>query len=74
MRHKAIIIIGDDTSGTQVRPVEVFRLLTDIHHHGNDGKKKDGEEKSGKEFLQYVPVEFLHLYKYTVLPGSIAEL
>ena len=74
MWHKAIIIIGDDAPGAEVRPVEVFRLLADIHHHGDDGEEKDGEEKSGKEFLQYVPIEFLHLYKYTVLPGSIAEL
>jgi len=39
---------------------KIIRFLTAVNRHRNDGKEKHAEEKSNKEFLDYIPVYFLH--------------
>jgi hypothetical protein len=39
--------------------MEIICFFAGIHHHGNDGKYKDGVQKGADKFFSYVPIKFL---------------
>ena len=68
MWYKAKIIFLNDHHATEPRLYKIIRLFTDINYNRNESEQDNGKEKSGKEFFEYVPVEFLdHAVKVMVV-------
>ena len=67
MRDKPEIIFLDDHHSGQPRLYKIIRLFTDVNYNRNERKENYCKEKSGKEFFEYVPVDFLdHAVKVMV--------
>ena len=58
--YEAEVILFDDLDGGEFGLDEIIGLFAAVDRHGHHREQEHAKHESDQEFLQYVPVQFLH--------------